>query len=196
MSENAEEIAITKDELDQIVEETACSAGMKTHLRKLVASFPNPKSFREANKDVLRRHGRCGERMLGLVRQVCERCWFLERHREERFRMNANFAKFMDERDRRMQIERERLNPVFTVGELESAALMMSNMKLEVIDLLRLNEFRNAMTAANREEMKRRHREQEEERARREAAELARIERERAEREAKTKKKGAGNAAT
>lgn len=179
--------AITRDELGIIVDEQECSQRVKTGLKKLVESFPNPKSFREAKDSELRRHGRCGKTMLDLVEKVKERCWFLEKHREERFRLNANFAEFMDERDRGQARRIEALNPVFTVGELESAALMMSNMKLEVIDLRRLNDFRNAMTSAQREEMERRRREQEEERKRRDAEEKERLERERAEREAKAK---------
>lgn len=182
-----EEFAITRDELGIIIEEQTCSAMVKTRLRNLVESFPNPRSFREAKDAELRRHGRCGKTMLDLVEKVKERCWFLEKHREERFRLNSNFAEFMDERDRCQARRLEALNPVFTVGELESAALMMSNMKLEVIDLRRLNDFRYAMTFAQREEMNRRRKEQEEERMRRDAEEKARLERERAEREAKAK---------
>ena len=125
--------------------------------------------------------------MQELVASIKERCFFIEKNREERFRYNRCFAKYMDERDRRQAKEIERLNPVFTANDLQAAALYMGEEKVEFIDLRRLNEFRHAMTAAQRDELKRRHEAQEAERARLEKEELERRERERAEREAKTK---------
>lgn len=191
-----DDIGITGKELSQIVAEQKCSVGVMTSLKKLVGSFANPKMFLSASDAELRRRGRCGARILELVAAIKERCFFLEKNKEERFRYNRSFAKYMDERDRRQAKEIERLNPVFTANDLQAAALYMGEEKVEFIDLRQLNEFRHAMTAAQRDEMRRRHREQEEERARREAEELARREKERNEREAKGKKKGGGNGAS
>ena len=164
MSDKGEGVAITKDELLQIVETTECAGPMKTSLRKLVGSFPSVESFRHADDAELRRHGRCGAGMMDLVTKVRDRCFFLEKNREERFRYNESFREYLDERDRRQAREIDRLNSVFTVNDLQAAALYMSEEKVEFIDLRTLNEFRHAMTTAQREKMKRKYEEQEAER--------------------------------
>ena len=195
-----EDVGITGEELAQVVSEQKCSVGVMTSLKKLVGSFANPRQFLAASDAELRRRGRCGAKMQELVAAIRERCFFIEKNREERFRYNRCFAKYMDERDRRQAKEIERLNPVFTANDLQAAALYMGEEKVEFIDLRRLNEFRHAMTAAQRDELKRRYEAQEAERARREAEELAKRERERAEREARERaakekpEKGAKNA--
>lgn len=157
-------VEIMREELVQIVEEQECSVSMKTCLRNLVGSFPSVERFRHADDAELRRHGRCGAMMMELIARVRDRCFFLERNREERFRYNRSFREYMDERDRRQAREIDRLNSVFTVNDLQAAALYMSEEKVEYIDLRTLNEFRHAMTAAQRDRMKQRHEAQESER--------------------------------
>lgn len=157
-------VEISRDELAKIVEEQQCSVSMKTSLRKLVESFPSVESFRHADDAELRRHGRCGALMMELVTRIRDRCFFLEKNREERFRYKKSFADFLDERDRRQAREIDRLNSVFTVNDLQAAALYMSEEKVEFIDLRTLNEFRHAMTKAQRELLKRKYEEQETER--------------------------------
>ena len=98
MADKGEGVAITKEELVQIVEETECTGPMKTCLRRLVGSFPSVESFRHADDAELRRHGRCGALMMDLVTKVRDRCYFLEKNREERFRYNESFREYLDER--------------------------------------------------------------------------------------------------
>ena len=164
MADKGEGVAITKEELVQIVEETECTGPMKTCLRRLVGSFPSVESVRHADDAELRRHGRCGALMMELVTKVRDRCYFLEKNREERFRYNDSFREYLDERDRRHAREIDRLNSVFTVNDLQAAALYMSEEKVEYIDLRTLNEFRHAMTTAQRERMKQLYEAQEAER--------------------------------
>ena len=126
MADKGEGVAITKEELVQIVEETECTGPMKTCLRRLVGSFPSVESFRHADDAELRRHGRGGALMMDLVTKVRDRCYFLEKNREERFRYNESFREYLDERDRRQAREIDRLNSVFTVNDLQAAALYMN----------------------------------------------------------------------
>ena len=164
--DNKDKVEIRREELEQIVEEQECSVSMKTSLRKLVESFPSVECFRHADDAELRRHGRCGAGMMEMITKIRDRCFFLEKNREERFRYKKSFAEFLDERDRRQAREIDRLNSVFTVNDLQAAALYMSEEKVEFIDLRTLNEFRHAMTTAQREKMKKRYEEQEAERER------------------------------
>lgn len=180
-----EDIGITGEELDRIVSEQKGPILVMTSVRKLIAGFSSARQFLAATDADLRRRGRCGAKTRRMIAEIRERCFFLEKNKEERFRYDRMVARYIDEKVAELEREKEGLNPVFTANDLQAAALYMGEEKVEFIDLRRLNEFRHAMTAAQRDELKRRHEAQEAERARLEKEELERRERERAEREAK-----------
>ena len=180
-----EDIGITGEELERIVSEQKGPLVVLTSVRKLIAGFASARQFLAATDADLRRRGRCGAKTRRMIAEIKERCFFLEKNKEERFRYDRMVARFLDDKVEELEREKAGLNPVFTANDLQAAALYMGEEKVEFIDLRQLNEFRHAMTAAQRDELKRRYEAQEAERARREAEELARRERERAEREAR-----------
>ena len=170
-----DEVGITKEELDVIVAELKCSTGTRTRVRKLIDSFPSVRMFRAANDLEIRRHGRYGEAVMKLVVEIKDRCFYLERHKEERYRLNRSFSKYLDERDAKFKSELKRLDPVFSTSDLQVALLIMDDVKLEYIDLAKLNDIRYGITEADRVIAKRRYEEKIADLERRHVEELERL---------------------
>lgn len=194
--ERLERVAVTAEELNKVIDEQNCSVGVRTALHNIAARFESPRLFLAASDAELKRQGRCGATMLALIGEVKRRCFFLQEHLETRFRYNALFEKYLKRRDEEQARQIAELNPVFTVNDLQAAALYMSEEKVEYIDLRSLNGFRRAMTQAQRDVMKRKYEEEQARLAEREKTladdgerrrEAERKEREKAEREAAEK---------
>lgn len=170
-----DEVGITKEELDIIVAGLKCSTATGTRVRRLVEGFPSVRMFRAATENDLRRRGRYGEAVFKAVAEIKERCCFLEAHKEERYRLHKGFAKYLDERDARYKAELLRLDPVFSTSDLQVALLIMDDVKLEYVDLRKLNEIRHGITEADRVMAKRRYEEKIAELERRHLEELERL---------------------
>jgi len=164
-------VEITTDEINRLIAGLDCREAMRTRLRRLVGAYGSPRLFLKASDGELSRKRRCGKGMMALVAKLREECYFIMKDEEARFRCHEEFAEYMKRKEAEHRREIALLNPVFTVNDLQAAALYMAEEKVEFIDLRLLNAFRHSVTAAQKEEMRRRHEEAERERREREAAE-------------------------
>lgn len=165
-TENGEEVVITGEELEALVKELGCPLCVTTRLLNIIDGFPNAQAFMDAEDSVLRTRCRCGEKLLKLIGAVKDRWFALKQNRVARFRLNKEFVKYMEERERVHAREMERLNPVFSEKDLQVMILFVGEEKLQYVDLRRLNEIRDAITEGERVKLKERYEKEKEERKR------------------------------
>ena len=69
--------------------------------------------------------------------------------------------KFLADKQRRLDMELEAVNPIFTMKDLQVIELFMDQYKLEVVDLRTINSFMEALNSGVRQQLEKRQREKE-----------------------------------
>ena len=152
---------VTEKEIIDYARSIGASVNLLGRLSGVIDMFASPAMFLKGTDVEYRRSKIYGKAMRKLVSKIKEEFFCRAKDEARRVLYDERVQKFLADKQRRLDMELEAVNPIFTMKDLQVIELFMDQYKLEVVDLRTINSFMEALNSGVRQQLEKRQREKE-----------------------------------